>query len=192
MKNLTTKELTLIPMFSIIFAISAWITVPIGPVPFTMQTFAIFLAAFILGGRLSAYSLIIYLFLGAIGLPVFSGFSGGLGVLIGPTGGYLFGYIISCLAIGISFKLWGDKTLFTIVSSIVGLLLCYTLGTIWFILVYTQTNETISVVAALSLTVFPFVIPDLVKIALALGISKKIKPFLSVRNNAKVTKGEVK
>ena len=94
------SNLTLIPLFAITIAAGAWITVP-AAIPFTMQTFCIFLTLYILGGANGTKAILLYLLLGAIGLPVFSGFKAGLSVLAGPTGGYLIGFIF----IGLSYRL---------------------------------------------------------------------------------------
>ena len=104
------SNLTLIPLFAIMIAAGAWITVP-AAIPFTMQTFCIFLTLYILGGANGTKAILLYLLLGAIGLPVFSGFKAGLSVLAGPTGGYLIGFIF----IGLSYRL-GEKIFLRSVS----------------------------------------------------------------------------
>ena len=86
------KDIAFIPLFTSIIIICSWITVPFT-VPFTLQTFAIFLSLLILGGKRGIIAIVLYLLLGLIGLPVFSGFKGGLASLIGPTGGFLIGFV---------------------------------------------------------------------------------------------------
>ena len=96
-KQFTTKEMVLIAMFAAIMAVCSWITIPIGEIGITLQTFAVFCALGILGGRNGFFSVIVFILLGAIGLPVFSGFKGGIGALTGPTGGYILGFIFMAL-----------------------------------------------------------------------------------------------
>ena len=90
-------DLAYIALMAALIALCAWISVPLGPVPFTMQTFGIFAALGLLGGRRGTLAFLIYLLLGIVGLPVFSGFSAGAGVLFGATGGYLLGYLAAAL-----------------------------------------------------------------------------------------------
>ena len=89
-------DLVLIALFAALMALCAWVTVPYA-VPFTMQTFGVFLALLLLGGKRGTICMAVYLLLGAVGLPVFSGFRGGVGALVGSTGGYLVGFIVSAL-----------------------------------------------------------------------------------------------
>ncbi len=177
-KSLNIKAMTAIPLFSVFTAICSWIYFPIAGVPITLQTFAIFLSAYILGTRHATISLAIYACLGTIGLPVFSGFSSGIGHLFGPTGGYIFGFFFTIFIVGFTLKFTEKNIIFLFLSSILGLLACYTTGTIWFMYVYLNTTGPISILATLSLTVFPFVIFDIGKIVMAIFISKKIKPHI--------------
>ena len=108
-KTFTTKEIVLIAMFTAIIAVCAWITVPIGPVSFNLQIFGIFCAVGILGGRRSLFAVLAYLLLGAVGLPVFDGFSGGISALLSNSGGYLIGFIFIPLMYMAGEKFFGDK-----------------------------------------------------------------------------------
>ena len=124
-KKLTVYELTKCAMFVALLAICSWITVP-SVIPFTMQTFAVFTMCAVLGTKLSVITVMVYIVLGAIGLPVFSGFRGGVGVLIGATGGYIWGFLLTALACGILIDLQkkcGKKSkIFTVLSMLVGLI----------------------------------------------------------------------
>ena len=117
-------DLAYIALMAALIALCAWISVPLGPVPFTMQTFGIFAALGLLGGRRGTLAFLIYLLLGIVGLPVFSGFSAGAGVLFGATGGYLLGYLAAALLFwGLTAKL--GQTLPVMASAMVlGLVLC--------------------------------------------------------------------
>ncbi len=173
-----TKKITYIALFAVLITISAWISIPIGGVPITLQTFSIFLAIFILGVKYSALSLTVYLLLGAIGLPVFAGFGSGLGTLLGLTGGYLIGFYGFIIGYAIITKLFGKGIIPTFLGSLIGLILCYAIGTAWFINIYTGTSGAIGIIATLSLTVFPFVLFDIGKIILAITLEKRLRKHI--------------
>lgn len=168
-----TRDIVYIGIFSAIIAICSWISVPFT-VPFTLQTFAVFLAVLLLGGKYGTVSVLIYILLGAAGIPVFSGFKGGIGVLLGPTGGYIIGFIASSLLMwafeNLKIK---DRTVSQVISMLLGLLVCYLFGTIWFSCVYNNGTDTpASISMILGWCVIPFIIPDLIKIFLAFLISR--------------------
>lgn len=148
-----------------LMAVCAWLAVPVGDVRITMQTFGVFLTLLLLGGGKGTAACVAYLFLGAIGLPVFSGFQGGLGVLLGPTGGYLWGFLVLCLCYW-AFK----KPLGELVAMILGLLLCYACGTAWFYFTYGG-----ALWAVLLKCVVPYLLPDALKLLLALTIRRRIR-----------------
>ena len=137
MTKIKTQNLVLCSLFSAIIAICSWLTIP-AAVPFTLQTFAIFAALLVLGGKWGTASICVYILLGAVGLPVFSGFKGGIGVLIGVTGGYILGFILSGLVFWIMEHLLGNSLLTKISAMILGLIICYTAGTAWFVITYTK------------------------------------------------------
>lgn len=148
-----------------LMAICAWMAVPVADVAFTMQTFGVFLTLLLLGGGKGTVACVVYLLLGAIGLPVFSGFQGGLGVLLGPTGGYLWGFLALCLCYWALKKPLGD-----LIAMILGLLTCYVCGTVWFYVTYGG-----SLWAVLLKCVVPYLIPDGLKLFLAMIIRKRIR-----------------
>ena len=98
--NSNILSMVYIALMAVIIAVCSWISIP-GPVPFTLQTFAVFSALLLLGTRNGILSITVYLLLGAVGVPVFSGFSGGLSHLVGPTGGYLIGFLVMGFFYGI-------------------------------------------------------------------------------------------
>ena len=134
-----TRDMIYIAMFAIIIAICSWISVP-ATVPFTLQTFGVFVTVGVLGGKRGSLSVLVYLLLGVIGVPVFAGFSGGLGVLLGSTGGYIIGFLFSALIMWGMEILFGKSNVVLVVSMIVGLLVCYLFGTVWFMSVYARTT----------------------------------------------------
>lgn len=175
--NNRVLDMVLVSVFAVLIALCSWITIPMA-VPFTMQTFGIFCALGVLGGKRGTLSVIIYILLGAVGLPVFSGFKGGVSALFGVTGGYIAGFVFTALGYWLITKIFGTKKYVKIIAMAAGLLLCYAFGTAWFVLVYSKTNGAIGVLQALSMCVFPFIIPDAVKIALAVFVSNAVRKKL--------------
>ena len=176
-KTFTTKEIVLTAMFTAIIAVCAWITVPIGPVSFNLQIFGIFCAVGILGGRRSLFAVLAYLLLGAVGLPVFDGFSGGISALLSNSGGYLIGFIFIPLMYMAGEKFFGNKLIVRIISMILGLAICYTFGTAWFMYAYGRNVESITLAQAMKWCVTPFVPFDLAKLALSIIVSGRIKKY---------------
>ena len=172
-----TYDIVYIAVFAVIMAICSWISIP-AAVPFTLQTFGVFIAVGVLGGKRGSLSVLVFILLGAIGIPVFANFSGGIGVLAGPTGGYIIGFLFSALLMWAMEKLPGKKSVMQIVSMIAGLIVCYAFGTVWFVIVYGRMNGPIGFTAALASCVVPFIIPDIIKIALAYVLSRKLRIYV--------------
>lgn len=172
-----TYDIVYIAVFAVIMAICSWISIP-AAVPFTLQTFGVFIAVGVLGGKRGSLSVLVFILLGAIGIPVFANFSGGIGVLAGPTGGYIIGFLFSALLMWAMEKLPGKKSVMQIVSMIAGLIVCYAFGTVWFVIVYGRMNGSIGFTAALASCVVPFIIPDIIKIALAYVLSRKLRKYV--------------
>lgn len=157
-------------LFAALMCLCAWISVPIGSGAFTLQTFALFLSLGVLGGRQGSVVCLVYLLLGTIGLPVFSGFRGGLGVLLGPTGGYLLGFLAAALAHwGIS-HLWGAKL--PAAFWVLDLAVCYAFGTAWYLWLYAPGSGLSAVLAT---CVLPYLLPDAVKLFLAWGLCRRLE-----------------
>ena len=177
--KLKILDMTYIAVSAVIIAICSWISVP-GPVPFTMQTFAVCFVVGTLGGKKGTLAVLIYLLLGALGVPVFAGFSGGIAVLFGATGGYLAGFILSALLMWGMERLFGKKTYILGISMVLGLLVCYAFGTAWFMYVYGKNTGPMGLGTALMTCVVPYLIPDAINIALALPLSKKLAKILKL------------
>ena len=175
--RLSARDLALISLGAALLAVSAWLTVP-AAVPFTMQTFAVCLLAALLGRRRGLLCFLLYLLLGAVGLPVFAGFRSGAAVLLGPTGGYLLGFLPTVLCVGYAAERFAGKTAALALAFFLGMLLCYACGTAWFVVVYTHSSGAISVGRALGLCVIPFLLPDALKGALAIVIARRLRPVL--------------
>ena len=164
------KSMTYISLMSVIITLCAWLTVPYA-VPFTMQTFGVFFALLFLGGKKGTASIGVYLLLGALGLPVFSGFSGGIGHLLGITGGYMLGFLLTGIVYIVFERLFGKSLKTSVISLILGLFLCYAFGTVWF----SVYKGNVRVMQAFAICVLPFIIPDLLKLSLAVIICKRLK-----------------
>ena len=174
---MNTRQLAATALMAALLALCAWLTIP-TVVPFTMQTFGIFLAVGLLGGKLGSLAVGVYLLLGIVGLPVFSGFSGGIGTLAGVTGGYLLGFLLIALVMWLAERLFGTGTEVFVLSGLVGLAVCYAFGTAWFLVLYTRSTGPIGLWSVLWSCVLPFVIPDLCKLALALVLRRRLRRAL--------------
>ncbi|MBQ4465710.1 MAG: biotin transporter BioY [Oscillospiraceae bacterium] len=170
-------DLCLVAMFAALMAICSWIAIPAPPpfVPFTLQTFGVFCALELLGGKRGFFSVLVFVLLGAAGAPVFANFSGGMGVLLGTTGGYIIGFLLTAGLYWVMETALGQKLWVRIAALIGGLALCYAFGTIWFMIVYARSNPAIGAGTALMWCVIPFLLPDGLKMALAIGISTAVK-----------------
>ena len=175
--KLTVRDMTYIAVFAAVIAICAWITVPAGDVPFTLQTFGVFAAVGVLGGKRGTLSVLLYMLLGAVGLPVFSGFGGGLGILLGATGGYIAGFLLSALVMWAAELVWGRSAAALGAGMVLGLIACYAMGTAWYMVAYAATSGPVGALVVLGRCVLPFVVPDLCKIALALFLTRRVRRF---------------
>ena len=176
-----TYNIVIIAVSAALITICSWISIPIGAVPFTLQTMAIIAVLMTIGGTRGACAVGVYLLLGLIGVPVFSGFKGGPQAIIGPTGGFLVGFAVASLVWIIIEKLLkaklsspaGKRILYGVINAIVFELIMYTIGVIWFIVVYGAQTGPIGLGAVLSMCVIPFIIPDIVKLIVAAIIGER-------------------
>lgn len=171
---ITAKDMAYSSICAALLAISAWCAIPMPQVSFTMQSFAVFFALGLLGGRRGVISISIYLVMGLIGLPVFSGFRGGVGVLLGVTGGYIWGFLLAGLLYWAVTALFGQGFKARLAAMILGMLLCYGCGTVWYLRVYGG-----NLWAVLTACVLPYLLPDGLKIALAITLSGKLKRIVN-------------
>lgn len=177
MSKINIRQMTLISLFAALTAVGAFISIPIGPVPITLQTLFTLLAAMTLGSVMGASSQIIYVLLGIVGLPVFAGFKAGIGILFGPTGGFLFGFIISAYIIGKIIELKKEKNIFYyFLAGLIGTLIIYILGVTQLSLV-----TDMGIKKALMVGMFPFLLGDILKIIAASFIASKLKLINQLR-----------
>lgn len=169
------RNMTLCGLFAALLAVCAWLCVPVADTVLTLQTFGIALCLGVLGGRWGSVAIGVYLLLGAVGLPVFSGFRGGFGMLFSTTGGYLTGFFFFGL------MYWLITTLFPngqLLGMAAGLLICYCFGSVWYYHVYTAGGDSVTFGFILIKCVLPYLLPDAVKLLLAWQLSKKLRRFV--------------
>lgn len=175
MKNKSNVyQLTTCGLMAALMCILGPMSIPIGPIPVSFTNLVIYLTVYLLGTRGTTISCFIYLLLGAVGLPVFSGYAGGMGKLMGPTGGYLIGFIFMAIISGIAMEKSKAQPILTIIGMIVATAVTYLFGTVWFVF---QMDCTIPY--ALSVCVFPFIPFDLIKIVLATVLGKAVRIALT-------------
>lgn len=170
---MSPKKITLIAMMTCLIIVCSWLTIPVA-IPFTLQTFAVFCTLFLLGGKSGTVSIVLYIFMGCIGLPVFSNLRGGIVHIIGPTGGYIIGFLFMALFYWLFESVFRKNHKLQIPVLAGGLLLCYLVGTIWFWVIYMTRGTSYSVALIISMCVIPYVIPDLAKLIFAYFLCKKI------------------
>ena len=191
-----TTYMILCGLFAAITAVCSFITIPLGftPVPINLGTLAVFLTGGILGKKYGTISMTVYVLLGAAGVPVFAGFRAGISVLAGPTGGYIIGYIVAVFIIGVLADVLvkrstaGEQTasggravketLLYALAMVIGLLICYAFGTAWFMFVYTSQTGAVGLMTVLGWCVFPFIIPDIIKIVVATILADRLHKFI--------------
>ncbi len=160
-------------LLAALIAVGAYIAIPIGPVPIVLQNFFVLLTGLLLGSRWGLISVAVYLLAGAVGLPVFAGGSGGIGRLVGPTGGYLVGYLPAVLVIGLISERKGNQTVLDIVAMLCGSAMIYLLGVTWLKVVTGMTPSK-----ALMVGMYPFLPGDVLKIAVAVPVARSLRPII--------------
>ena len=176
--NSKIKDIVFIGISAALIAVCSWISIPLPTVPITLQTMGVCLIAGLFGLKRGTLATAVYIALGALGVPVFSGFTGGVGIILGQTGGYIIGFIFTALIVGLASDKFKGRLLPLILSMVIGILVCYAFGTAWFAVVYAKSNEPASLLTILGWCVFPFLLPDAVKIAVAAVLANRLKKFV--------------
>lgn len=173
-------DIVYIALFAAIISICSLVSIPIASIPVTLQILGVCLAAGFLGLAKGTVSVVIYILLGLIGIPVFAGGTSGFAKLASPTGGYIIGFIFTALIIGFAIKFFGRKLLVLIVAMAIGVLVCYAFGTAWFIILCNNSGKSMDLAGALSLCVLPYLLFDAVKIAISAVLVNRLHKFIKV------------
>ncbi len=160
-------------LLAALIAVGAYIAIPVGPVPIVLQNFFVLLTGLLLGPRWGLISVAVYLLAGAVGLPVFAGGSGGIGRLVGPTGGYLVGFLPAVWVIGLIAARKGNQVLLDVVAMLCGSALIYLLGVSWLKVVTGMTTSK-----ALMVGMYPFLPGDVLKIVVAVPVARSLRPII--------------
>lgn len=174
-KTFSVQKMAIIALMTAVLCILAPISIPvfISPVPVSLGVLAVYLTAYVLSPLDATISVIIFILLGTFGLPVFSGYSGGLSKLVGPTGGYIIGFLFT-VYISSLFIHMKKGIIFDVIGMITGLAICYILGTIWF-----SYQQGKGFIASLLLCVVPFLIGDAIKIIVAVILGTQLNKRLA-------------
>ena len=175
MKRNSVNTMLKISLFSALIAICAMISIPF-PIPVTLQTFAIFLAFFTLGGAKTLVAVLVYTAIGIVGLPVFAGFGAGIGYILGASGGFILAFPIAAALYWLFSAVFGNSDVKNIFYASVSLIFIYVIGSLWFTLVYSGADGFFAAFAVSSL---PYIPIDAIKLALAFMVSKRLKKLVS-------------
>ena len=176
-RGFSTVDIAYIAVFAALLAACSWISVP-TTIPFTLQTLGVCLTVGLLGGKRGTMAILLYLLLAAMGVPVLAGFTGGAGILLGETGGYMLGFLLTGLTMWLLETLLGRRIWVQAIGMVLGLALCYLFGTLWYMAVYLRTGEPVGFWVAMSWCVFPYLLPDLAKVALALLLTERLRKYV--------------
>ncbi len=176
-KKTDIQSMILIALFSALMCIGAWIHFP-SPVPATMQTFVVFVALGLLGSRNTFIVLCVYVALGSVGLPVFSGFTSGIGALTGPTAGFIWGFLMGVPVFYIFEKYFSRKKSLLIIGYIIYILIHYIPGALWYCRFTADELNLPGIISSSLVTVVPFIIPDAIKLFIALFTVNRLKRII--------------
>lgn len=166
-------KLTTIALITAVLCVLAPLSVPIGPVPVSLATFVIYLFVYIFGTWMSTAGVAVYLLIGLVGIPVFSGYTAGVAKLAGPTGGFLVGYLLVTIVGGLILDRIKRNVLMGVIAFFVSTILLYALGTVWYIVLLGGT-----IAEALMICVVPFIVVDIIKMAAAAAVGEVVRKML--------------
>ena len=172
-KKIKAFDIVITALMAALIAVCSFIAIPVGAVPVTLQTFAVFACAGILGKNRGTISILVYILLGIVGMPVFSGFQSGLSVITGPTGGYIIGFLPAVFVAGLIMQKTDRKIPFTVAAFLVGLLICYICGMLWYVYVFSSGEADFA--SAFAVCILPYIIPDVIKLILAAVVSQAVR-----------------
>lgn len=178
-QSLNVRDITQIGIFTALTAVGAFISIPIGPVPITFQTFFVLLSGIILGSRKALYSQITYLLLGLIGFPIFSEFTGGIQAILKPSFGFIIGYIAAAYAIGKLTEIKSFSTVGLWTAVLTGTILIYAFGlTYMYYILNIMLDSNLSLFRILQLGMLAFIPGDILKAAIAVSLAKRLKTII--------------
>jgi len=169
------RNMALCGLFAALLAVCAWLAVPVGDSMITLQTFGVFLALGVLGGKRGSIAVLVYLLLGATGLPVFAGFRGGFGALLDVNGGYLWGFFAAAIVYWLAEICFGDRPWTLGIGMVLGIFVCYACGALWFRLGYLPNGTAMGMGAIMVKNIVPYLLPDGVKLCFAWYLSRKLR-----------------
>lgn len=177
----TVKSIALIGVMAAVTCVLGPLSVPLPftPVPISLTNLAIYFTIYVVGMKRGTLSYLIYLLIGFVGVPVFSGFTGGPAKLLGPTGGYLVGFIFMAVICGFFVDRWPEKRLWHFLGMVLGTAVCYLFGTVWLVF---QSSAYESFYAALAAAVIPFLPGDFAKIVIAMLLGPQLRGRLRAAN----------
>lgn len=175
MNKSKTTQMAFIALFAALTGVLSQISIPLPftPLPINLALLSVFISGGLLGWKNATISQLVYIAIGAIGIPVFTKFNGGIGVLVGPTGGFIIGYVLCAFIIGLLVSRMPNKEWCVSIAMVAGLIACYTIGTAFFMVVTRN-----GFVAALTACVFPFLIGDAIKILVGSIVVVRLKKLL--------------
>lgn len=173
MQRQRIRRMARIGLCAALMSVCAWISVP-SAVPFTLQSFAVLLAAALLPRWDALCSVLVYLALGLVGLPIFSGMQGGVGVFLGPTGGFLLGFAAAAVCMRLTARFYGTNFFRTVLCMLLSQCVCYAFGSAWF-----SVQSGVGLSAAVSACVLPYLLPDAVKTLLAAWLAGRLRGALN-------------
>lgn len=174
-KRTKTYNIILCGLMAAILCVLAPVAIPMT-VPITLGTFVIFIMTYILDYKYAFVSCLIYILLGIVGLPVFSGYQGGIGKVVGPTGGYIVGYLFITLISGYINSRYQANKILQVIGMIIGIMICYGLGTLWF-----AYQQNMSILESLIICVIPFICGDILKIVGAVIVGNILRKRINIR-----------
>jgi len=175
-KSRAIYKLVIVAICVAFIALCSYIAIPFA-VNFSLQLFAVFLISGCFPPTISVSATVIYLMIGIIGLPVFSGFNSGISAIVGASGGFLISFVFASFIISVFQKYYYKKSFFYIITASLSLIVCYIFGSLWYVYVFCYPNPC-SLMTALTVSVFPFIFFDISKLLLAFVLLKKLRPFV--------------
>lgn len=186
------RDIGYIGMMAAILAVCSWLTIPVGEIAITLQTLGVCLAAGLLGWKRGTVCVAVYILLGICGIPVFSGFKNFYALLAGPSAGYVVGFLFTAVIVGVASDLLHlvckdseNKILRVIlqltvlaVAMVIGVAICYVFGTMWYLWIYKGSATAENLQIALTYCVYPFIVPDLIKIIVATFLVYRLKRYV--------------